>query len=135
MTQDCAKVAELFGRDCDANTDKETALYRNKRLHKGSTVFKKACEPGDYRMRCFGVLYLRNEGFACRAEAIKLLAGAARRYGPSAATRQPRSAQKNISQAKNAVIARVNCYHEALRGESMRVRQKKRPPRARKQEL
>ena len=71
-------------------------------------------------MRCFGVLYLRNEGFAGRAEGsapcgpVSCLSstawGACEKirvvcYNPPAAI-----CAKNISQAKNAVVARANCY-------------------------
>lgn len=124
MAQDRAKVAELFGEPCNANTDKETALYQSKGSRKGSsTVLKKACEPGDYRMRCFGVLYLRNEGFAGRAEAIKLLAGACEKiravcYNPPAAI-----CAKNISASEKRGRRKSELlYHEALRGKSMHAR-------------
>lgn len=87
---------------------------------KAAPFLKKACEPGDYRMRCFGVLYLRNEGFAGRAEGsapcgpVSCLSSTA--WGACekirAVCHNPPAAicAKNISQAKNAVVARVNCY-------------------------
>lgn len=74
-------------------------------------------------MRCFGVLYLRNEGFAGRAEANKTLSRGVREDTgrlPQLASRDLR--KKYIAIEKRGRRKSELLYHEALRGKSMRAR-------------